>query len=336
MCVRPAIGLLLLPPLLLSAACGGGSAEKSGDPALSKQQAASVLERYEQIKNEVHERAARALDGDLLATAETGPQYQMDVASYKLLRAAKEKFRPLQYGEPTFFIPRVTGYPRWFAAEATSRVVVRQGGKEKLARPVRHAMLFTQNGPQAPWLLAGDPLPAGESLVGKIDLDEEGLADAVPPTDGEKLVVSPAELRVAHAALLSKGPGAADQGAVLAGGPATDQAHAALQKATDQFQTLGITLTSRFVPHSAPVYALRTNDGGALVWYVLQQNETYTANAPGKLSVVGDLKGLIPAKAVRTRLDTTVLVQYLARIPATKGKATVTGTYRKAVEARAS
>ncbi|HEX2312998.1 MAG TPA: hypothetical protein VHJ17_04650 [Thermomonospora sp.] len=335
--VRPATGLLLLSPLVLSAACGGGSAQEGGTPALTKEQAAGVLQRYVQIKNQVNARAARALDADLLATAETGPQYQMDVASYKLLRASRETFRPLDYGRPTFYIPRVKGYPRWFAADATSHVVVRRGGQEKRLRPVRHAMLFTQSGPKAPWLLAADPLPAGESVFPKVELDEQGYATAVPPADDKELVVSPAELRVAHATLLTQGPGApGDQDAVLAKGPATDQAHTALRKATDQFRRLGITLTSRFAPHDTPVYALRTKGGGAMVWYVLQQNESYAADRPGRLSVVGDVKGLVPPRAVRTRLDTTVLIQYLATVPAGKGKANVTGTYRKAVEARAS
>ncbi|MBA9007852.1 hypothetical protein [Thermomonospora cellulosilytica] len=335
---HPAVAVLtLLPPLL--AGCAGGSGEQQATPALTKQQAAAVLQRYAQVKNQMQAAAARGVDGSLLATAETEPQLTMDLAAYRLYRTAGEKLRPLEYGQPTFYIPRLTGYPRWFAADTTSWVVVRKssGGSAERTRPVRHAMLFVQRAPKAPWLLAADPLPSGgapTSPLSAVALDKEGYATAVRP-DASGLAVSPDRLGEAHAAVLTRGAQAAPHHRkVLADGPATLRAHEGLSRATAQFRSLGITLTSTFAPHDAPVYALRTTDGGALVWYVLRQHESYVAGSPGKLRVGGDLTGLVSEKQARTRLDSTVLIQHLAQVPAGTGQAQITGMYRKAVHAR--
>lgn len=325
---------LLIPSAALLTACGGSGssadagAVKGATPALSKAQAAEVLKRFETANN----RAGKSMDGKVLATAETGPQLEMDVAAYKLRKAAKQRFRPFEYAQPTFYIPRLSGYPRWFVVDTISQEPARRGKPtDKDANLVRHALMFAQDKADASWLLTADPYPAGTPLS-SIAMDKDGYAVAVRPE--AKLAVTPGGLGTAHASLLTNGPQTAVAKAV-APGPQTSQAYDGLRQATDQFKGIGVTLTSRFAPHPGPVRALRTTDGGALVWYALKQNESYRAAKPGKIAVTGDLVGLAPAKVARTRLDTTVLIQYLAKVPS-KGQASVTGMYRKAVLARAS
>jgi hypothetical protein len=321
--LRAAASLALTPLLTLAAACTGSpsSADAGGPPALSKDQAAQVLERFVATAN----RAGRDLDDETLAAVEGAPQLTMDAAAYKLRRASKDKPADVPYAKPTFYIPRLSGHPRWFAAD-----VITGTGKDTL----RHAMLFTQDKAGGPWLLTDDPYPT-DAALGRVALDKDGYATALTPT-ATGLAMAPDRLAPAHAALLTAGPktpGAAG----LAAGPKTTQAYDALRQAQDQLGKGGVSLTSRFAPDSSPVHALRTTDGGALVWYVVRQNEAYTAPKRGRLAVTGDLVGLAPASSAKTRLDTTVLVQYLAAVPPKgKGPVAVTGMYRKAVEATGS
>jgi hypothetical protein len=311
------IGAVVIVGALSGCSGGGGSAapaRAAGAAALSRQQAQQVLSHYQAGID----KADQALDAKALTALETGPQLQMDTAAYKLHRATKQKYAQVGYTAPAFFIPRLTGFPRWFAADATDP-------KAKL----HHALLFTQQSASAPWLLAADPIePSGTPLPG-IALDSAGLATPVAGTAA--LAVAPARLAAAHAELLTAGPKSPSAKA-LATGNQTSRAFTALQQARSGFGRLGVNLTTQFQPAGQPVYALRTKDGGAVVWYVLQQEETYAAKKPGAISVSGDLVGLAPAGKVKKQLGTTVLIQYLADVPA-KGKANVSGIYRKAIQA---
>lgn len=301
------------------AGCAETSSAGGGKPALTKAQAQDVLTRYTAAAN----RAGQRLDRSALPAIQADPQLTMDTAVFKMRRAVRARPKPVKFDHVQFYIPRLSGHPHWFAADATT-------GSGKLA--VRHALLFTQARPGAPWLLTADPYPPGP-VLSRVALDPEGYATPVSPNAGG-LAVAPARLPAAHAALLTTGPGAPDAD-VLADGPGTDQTHAALLKGREALAQRGITLSTRFTAAPYRVYALRTKDRGALVWYVVQQTEAYSAPKPGKLAVKGDLIGLAPAEPARRRMDTKVLVQYLALVPP-KGRATVTGMYRKAVTAHGS
>ncbi|GAA1779404.1 hypothetical protein [Actinomadura chokoriensis] len=319
---------ILVPGCLLAAAlsagCSGGgapaeAAKAAGAPALSKAQAQQVLTSYAAGAN----RAGKRLSGRHLRAIEADPQLSMDAAALKLRRAVRKRPPKLAFSHTTFYIPRLTGYPHWFAADT----VTGEGD-----RALRHAMLFTQAKAGAPWLLTADPFPSAPSLA-TIALDPDGFATPVDP-GAKDLAVAPEKLPQAHAALLTSGPGASGA-ALLADGAKTNETYKALKQGEQTLAKRGVTLSSRFSPASYRTYALRTKDRGAVVWYVLKQNEAYSAAKRGRLAVSGDLVGLAPAKAAKTRMDTTVLVQYLATVPP-KGRATVNGMYRKAVAAHGS
>jgi hypothetical protein len=310
-----AAGLAVLALPLASCSGAAKDAEAGHPPALTMAEAGMVLKAYE-VTNA---KANKTLDPTLLATVETGPQLQMDVAVYKLNRVTKKKLAPFSYADPVFYIPRLTGHPRWFAVDTASTVRTQQ---------VRHALLFVQDSQNGPWKLAADPQRKG-GPIGGIELDDAGYA-RVP--DAQDLPVVPSRLATAHAALLSGGPTA--QGAAgIAAGPLTTGTYELMKKAGTQIGTAGISFSARFSPAQPQVYALSTKDGGALVWYVLRQNEAYApaTKKAKKIPVAGDLVGLAPPGRVRS-LTSTVLIQYLAVIPK-KGKVNVTGATRKAVSA---
>ncbi|TDC54657.1 hypothetical protein E1281_15940 [Actinomadura sp. KC345] len=320
-----AVASLLSSSLLaaaLSAGCSGDAssadpAQPRGAPPLSKAQAQQVLASYTEGAN----RAGGRFDRRALRAIETDPQLAMDTATLRMRRAVRQPAPKLAFREASFYIPRLGGYPQWFAAGAVT-------GQGKQAR--RHAMLFTRAKAGAPWLLASDPRP-GDDPLSRVALDPDGYATPVAQ-DAEGLAVPPRKLPAAHAALLTEGPRAEDA-SVIADGPQTSETYKALTQGAKTLAGRGVTLSSRFSAAPYTVYALRTKDRGALVWYVLKQNEAYSASNRGKLGVSGDLVGLAPARTSRTRMDTTVLVQYLATVPP-EGRATVNGMYRKAVSVR--
>ncbi|RFU36691.1 hypothetical protein DZF91_36835 [Actinomadura logoneensis] len=307
----------LLAGIPLAAGCGGSDAGASGSPALTPGRARQVVAEYAATVGQAGDR----LDASLLPKVETDPQRTMDTAAVRLRQVSGARTGLLKFSQVSVIVPRLSGYPRWFAASAVSG-----SGKGAL----RHALLFTQEKADAPWLLAADPFPTGSSLD-HVALDRDGYATAVAASSGKGLAMSPGALPAAHAALLNEGPRAAGADR-LAPGPRTTEAFAALRRVEAGLRKSGVTLSSRFEPGSAQVRALRTRDGGAVVWYVLKQREAYSAAKKGKLTVTGDLVGLAPPSSVSTRMDTTVLIQYLATVPA-HGRAGVSGMYRKAVAA---
>ncbi|TDC93291.1 hypothetical protein [Actinomadura sp. 7K507] len=320
-----AVASLLVSSLLaaaLSAGCSGDAssadpAQPRGTPPLSKTQAQQVLASYTAGAN----RAGSRFNRKALRTIQTDPQLTMDAAALKMRRVVKQPPPKLEFRDTSFYIPRLGGYPQWFAAAAVT-------GRGKQAQ--RHAMLFTRAKAGAPWLLAAAPHPA-DAALSRVALDPDGYAAPVGQ-DVEDLAVSPRKLPAAHAALLTEGPGA--KGAsVIADGPQTTETYKALTQGAKTLAGRGVTLSSRFSAAPYTVYGLRTKDRGAVVWYVLKQNEAYSASRRGKLGVSGDLVGLAPARTSRTRMDTTVLAQYLATVPP-EGRATVNGMYRKAVGVR--
>ncbi len=319
------ITILSLGPCLvvaaLAAGCGGESSSAGTDPpALTKAQAQQVLTSFTDGAN----RAGKTLDRSELTGIEADPQLSMDGASFKLRRVIRQRPPTLRFDRAAFYIPRMSGYPRWFAADASTGA-----GKQS----TRHALLFTQATAGAPWLLAADPFPS-DAALSRVALDAEGYATSVSPGAGEGLPIAPAKLPDTHAALLMGGSSAPGS-SVLADGPRTSQTVEALRQGRTMLAKRGISLSSRFSAAPYGVYALRTKDRGALVWYVLKQSEAYSTAKRGRLAVSGDLVGLAPANSVRNRMDSTVLVQYLATVPP-KGQVTVSGMYRKAVTAHGS
>jgi hypothetical protein len=301
--MRRQLAVLAALTLPLSA-CGAAPAP----PALTKAQAEQVLAHYQSVNNQ----ANGNLDGDLLSTVETGAQLDMDRAAYLLRRARNDKYPAFTYSAPAYYIPRQSDFPKWFAVDTVS-------GR------TRHALLFVQDRSGGPWLLAGDPFPAS-GLTG-IALDKDGYATAVTPDDTHA-ALAPEKVAGAHAATLTSGATG------MAPGPYTTDSRNALVKVQTGLQRRGVTLTADFAPDRQRAYALRTTDGGALVWYVLRQTEKYDMNTAGAVGSGGDLTGLVNGRVGR-HLDTTALIQYLATVPS-HGSPQVIGSYRKAVQATTS
>jgi hypothetical protein len=191
----------------------------------------------------------------------------------------------VRFSKPVYYLPESIGYPRWFVADVT---ITSTGPKASPATaaegaPVpwigigsgssRHLVLFEKATATAPWQLASDSrLAPGMSPPALA----KGGNDSVPivPLSDSALLGRPDVTGPLQAAVVDDGP-ASPAAKVVASGPLT----------TGLYKTMRTTLLGLSAPpgdvsqwelegsHYAK-FALRTADGGALVFYAMYLNTT--------------------------------------------------------------
>ncbi|WP_189242952.1 hypothetical protein [Planobispora rosea] len=232
-------------------------------PALTVAQARRIHEQYRRQLAR-----ARAADGAGLQHAEAGLALELSRAQERLRRLrGQPPAPPARVVSTRMIIPRLpSGQPRWFAAE------VRYADRDDVVH-----LIFAESaeGEQVGgWrVVAGSATPADQVLP-RLATTGQGEAQAVP-AHATGLPVSPSALARAHAASLSSADSDARARRLIAPGPYTSQAAAAVR--AERRALAGrwrLRITSR---PWGPIYALRTADGGALVWYALREQQIFTA-----------------------------------------------------------
>jgi hypothetical protein len=211
-----------------------------------------------------------------------------------------------------FYVPRITGYSRWFAVVGkaphgdNALVMVRPSA----AAPWRGSMVINDQAAAAP-------------LVGSFRrslLDQAGYARSAPAVD-PALTVSPAQVPAWYAAVLAGSPAAARlfaPGAATTGWAAADRARAVLAAQR------GWRLRSSYRPAALPWFALRCRDGGALELFTVQAERTWTGVSTAPVTSLGGgglpIADVTAAGLTDARRGTTVsetdLYEMLAIIPA--------------------
>jgi hypothetical protein len=206
--------------------------------------------------------AAAAKDDETSAlSVVTSAQWVQAKSQYAALATAGTPVPRYRYGTPVFYVPALSGYPRWFVA-AVNRTTV-TGGKRGATDST--LMLFTR---EKNWTLSGTavlsrPLPA-------IARDAGGYAIAVPTTEST-LLLRPDVVGATHAAVVDDGP-TSPAAAVVAAGPQTTGLHTAqtARAAAEQARGLEYQWLLQGAPWSQ--VGLRLADDGALVLYGMYLN----------------------------------------------------------------
>jgi hypothetical protein len=198
------------------------------------------------------------LSDKLLSSIETGPILKGDLIDYKITRAGDEpKIKAFTYRSPHFYIPRNAGTP-WFAVDATSSL----GGEEFL--------VFVQSG--GTYKLTTSAWRAKERFP-SIALNADGSATAV--TGG-----ATAQVATSHSQFLTT-TAAGLRGSGFAAGALTTQLGKTWEGNVGKIKEGGSWLGgTNWKPRTDPVYALKTTDGGTLVWYTATQSLDYHTVAP--------------------------------------------------------
>ncbi|MFC8394702.1 hypothetical protein [Streptomyces sp. NPDC057238] len=230
-------------------------------PATTRAEAAEALEEFTAAYNE----ADKAYDSSLDADHTTGALADIDEARLKAGRAnspeGNASHTPLELTDAKFTIPKKAGWPRWFLADAAGN----KGGES------RWLLVFTRDGLDRTWEAAYLTLVAPDDIP-EFKTDKDGWAEAVPANSTE-LAVEPGELSKDYVTYL-KG-----EGDSFADGPHTSEWRAQREKKSSRPGLATQYIDEPMTNGDYAPLALRTKDGGALVFFTTRHFEKQTAAA---------------------------------------------------------
>jgi hypothetical protein len=284
-----------------AAGCTTVHGERAYVPSVGAGEAAEVLARFARTSDE----AARAYDPALISGTESGALGAYDEAGLRAKHTnhpeGNASYAPLEFSGARFLIPRLRGWPKFFVADtATNR------GADS-----RWLLVFRRGGPDRPWT-ADFLAVAARGAVPRTATDRDGYAQAVP-LGGTRLLVQPGRLSAAYTSYLQNGTGGE-----FAGGAPTSQLLAARSRnaRTSDSVTQYADQPARggdFTP-----VALRTEDGGALVFFAAHQQSRSTFRAGYRLSIDQDTQALMTGTA-RTSVTLSQVALLAATVPTGDG-----------------
>lgn len=292
--MRPSAAFLSIV-VVLAAACSqaddGARATDQLRPVISLAQARDVLARYQDINN----RANAARDGRLISTIETGAALRESLSSYKVAEVLKApKFKAFTHDNPSFYVPRVAGFPKWFAVHATSGTGKRLG---------HGTMLFEQQKAGAPWLrTTGPDLFKAHRKPLPVALGPDGYAAAVAPSDRR---LTGAATR--HVACLNSGTGSGTCTGMTPG-LWTNEAVGEIRKRRRGFGESRWSMTSAWKVSRSVAGPLRTPDG-VLFWYELVEEVRHINQGGGDAIPLPKELGAI-AGLTQVRSQATITNEY--------------------------
>ncbi|MFM9369838.1 hypothetical protein [Streptomyces sp. Da 82-17] len=281
---RPAAAAAAVTVLSVTASgCVTVHGEREILPAATKAEAARALKDFTKAYNKAEAEADPAKDAKVV----TGPFGAINQAGLKA-RAERKKdgdeqppSAPLKLTDAKFTIPKQAGWPRWFVADTDSN-------KDRNGS-FRWVMVFTRDGIDLPWeasYLAFVP-PA---KMPEFKKDKDGFAEPVD-VDDPKLAVAPQKLSKEYASYLKAG------GETFQAGPYTSTWRTQREKAAKR---LGLATQYIDEPQNSGDFApvgLRTENGGALVFFSTRHFEKRTAAEGLNLRIGPDVRALMTGDA---------------------------------------
>lgn len=230
-------------------------------PAITEAEAQKVLDKLNTRNN----KANATLNSKLLKQVETESSFVIDNAIYrighKLDPDNKDPIKPFAWIDPVFHIPNVAeGTAPWYVAE-----VATDGNPDK-----RYAMVFTRKRDGKPWKVALY-VSVGEGLP-ELATDTNGAAIAVPATGAPGLEAAPADAASAHATYLTEGGSSPDAARFASDERSQEIIDEVVDgtKLRETFDTVD-SFEREVTVADYPVRALQTADGGAVAFYVTNQ-----------------------------------------------------------------
>ncbi|MFF3919390.1 hypothetical protein ACFYZB_39380 [Streptomyces sp. NPDC001852] len=276
-------------------------------PAATRAEAAKALTAFTTAYNE----ADKAYDNSLDAPYLTGPFGDITAARLKARHtnspSGNPNHVPLKLSDVKITIPKKAGWPRWFVADA----------KGSNTGDQRWLMVFTRGDLGERWRVAYVTLVV-PSAVPEFTTDKDGWAEAVP-VGSQQFAVAPGKLSQAYATYLKKGGQTFADGSYTSGERADRARRDRKPGLVTQFIDGPLTNGSY-----APL-ALRTADGGALVFFTTHHYEKQTAATGTTVPVTNkDVQALTKGE-VKQSLTLEFMSGEVALDPAGSGKVSVLG-----------
>jgi hypothetical protein len=207
------------------------------------------------------EKVALANHDEMLALSlATSVEYNLVTASFTIAARSGQAVPAAVYGQPALYVPRQTAYPQWFAAVAPQHPAA--GGPSRTA-----VLIFERANARSAWALGGSVLLDPGAPAIKVATSGSGYATAVPASE-QALKVRPDIVGAMHATVVDDGP-ASEAAAAVAAGPQTTGLYSANSTAARQAAARHESYQWQMEGTSYPEFALRTTDGGALVFYTM-------------------------------------------------------------------
>lgn len=300
-CLGAAVTALALP----LAGCTTVHGERANVPSVQQKEAASVVAHFLTVNNRA---GAGYLSQDVL-TIESGALGATDEAGLRARHAnhpeGNPKYQPLAFSDPRYLIPRQVGWPKFFVADvATNR-----------DKNSRWLLVFRHSAPGQPWK-ASYVASVRTAALPEFARDKDGNAEAVG-LGGTDLLVQPGQLSQSYATYLTSGGDG-----VFADGASTSQlradrgAHAKTPNSVTQYADQ---------PASSGDYtpvALRTADGGALVFFASHHQSRATFRAGYRVSVDDTTKALMTGTP-KTSITLSHVADEAATVPRAGGSGRV-------------
>ncbi|MYW64587.1 hypothetical protein GTY65_10980 [Streptomyces sp. SID8379] len=249
-------------------------------PTTGKAEAARALDAFVTA----YGKAEKSYDRTADANHVTGALAAIDAAKLKSARKldpdGNGNYKPLKLTDAKFTIPKKAGWPRWFVADTDNN---RLPG-------YRWVMVFTRDAESEPWAVSYLTL-FRDGKVPEFKTDKDGYGEAVD-AGSTKFAMRPEAMSRTYADYLNPKNSASDAFA--------DGLHTTQWRATRKKNETRPGLVTQYIdePLSSGDYApvaLRTADGGALVFFATRRYEKQTAS-PGS-----DLPSINPSvKALMT------------------------------------
>jgi hypothetical protein len=292
---------------LTASGCVVVHGEREVLPSTTKSEAAKALEQFTTAYN----KADKAYDSSLDADYVSGALSDIDEARLNAGKAVSPEgnaaHTPLELSDVKFTIPKKAGWPRWFVADAAAN----KGGN------ARWVFVFSRHGLDEPWEAAYLTL-LSPGDVPKFKTDKDGWAEAVPANSTE-LAVSPADLSKDYAAYLKNGGNVFAEGGNTSGWR-TDRDKDAVKPGLVR-QYIDEPLTNG---DYAPL-ALRTTDGGALVFFTTRHFQKETAHTGVTVPTPNKAVLALTEGEIKQSLTLEFISNEAALVPKGSGKVDVIG-----------
>ncbi|MFF9677225.1 hypothetical protein ACF1GS_36990 [Streptomyces eurythermus] len=261
---------------LTASGCVVVHGEREVLPAATRAEAAKAVAAF----TDAYNKADKAYDSSVDAPYVTGALADIDSARLKAGHvnspSGNPAHTPLTLTDVRITIVKKAGWPRWFVADARGN----KGGN------ARWVLVFTRGDLGERWRVAYLTLMA-PGTVPEFAKDADGWAEAVP-ADTTRLAVRPDELSKSYAAYLKNG------GTVFADGRDTSGLRAARKKEAEKPGLVRQFIDEPLTHGAYAPLALRTADGGALVFFTTHHYEKRTAATGATVPIPNkDVKALI-------------------------------------------
>ncbi len=289
-------------PVHASGRAAGTASPAAVPPVITAAGARQVLAQFTAANN----KANQARSDRMLASYEAGSSYALDKGNYrwtKVTDPAGSQYIAAVFTGPAFYIPRAgSGAAAWWVTRATWT----PAGKSASSPPTPQYLVFSRASPGR-WMEVLEPYAVpGAGPVPPVAADAAGYASAPGSAQAAQLAVPPGQLPSLTAAYLDGHPA----GLRLTGASNLTDLH-------DQaFWQSRLPQGSTDDQHSVtadPVYALRTADGGALLWYDLTARLTLAP--PGGQSFRVQIPGFYSASQTETSASVGYAEQFCVYDP---------------------